>query len=293
MREYRLAAFTISILFHVIIISILSLEFNNKKLQKNIQISFIPAHYLNSNEISLSNSKKKEEMINGKSSKIQSPKFEKTGEKKVNKKILSSKQETKKNNSNSKSELINNSKKSSEITKKNDKNTNSKKPLPSNQKKINKENNTAKKLPEKNIKETSKNNSKIIDDPISSTLRSLEETNLSNKLTQEKKNISSINSLDTQSIIKNKIEKNWFHQVNLEKNNIQIEILIKILIAKDKTIKNVKVKDLKCSAEQDVCNLLVESAIKAIFTSSPFTELDEKNYTSWKDIELLFNPNDE
>ncbi len=298
-KNYRFFSFIISIFFHIIILFSFSFEVSKKKQINNISINILPKNFIVHKDLFIAPDTKKKitDTKESKNNVYKTTPNTNSELPKKSKKIESSKKNPNVNVNNTSAKIdkslnktnskTNNN--SSKTATKNPQNKNASSKKASDNSKLTKNHAPQKKIMKKE-QETQKN--KEIDnhemDPISSTLRSLEETSISNNPGKLVKN--SQTSLDPKSIIKAKIEENWFHQVNLEKNNITIEILVRVLIAKDKKISNVKIKDVKCSADQEICNILVESAVKAIFLSSPIQELNEEDYELWKDFELLFDP---
>ncbi len=142
-------------------------------------------------------------------------------------------------------------------------------------------------------------------DIISSLLKDLENTNdylenhsekeveIPKKKAHENTQKDTTLSISEKLLIKSKIESNWNPPFLLSKaDKNAITMLLNIKIRPDGSIEDVSVKNVKCNLDKQKCNLLVDSAIKAVFLSSPISGLSSERYNLWKEFNLLFNPNE-
>ncbi len=98
-------------------------------------------------------------------------------------------------------------------------------------------------------------------------------------------------SITEQQIIRNQIEKNW-NILNL-KHLKGGSVTLKLYMNPDGTIRKVDVKKVICyNPNQDVCKIIIENAIRAVWKSSPIVNLQYERYSIWQEYELLFDSQD-
>jgi hypothetical protein len=90
-------------------------------------------------------------------------------------------------------------------------------------------------------------------------------------------------------IIKSQIEDKWVQPVgNLKNINVKISVDLEI----DGTVIKADIVSINCPAGADqICQLVAESAKKAIKKASPIKNLRPDRHDIWKTIDLDFYPN--
>lgn len=97
-------------------------------------------------------------------------------------------------------------------------------------------------------------------------------------------------SITEKMLIKRQIEKHWRLPVGTEGLN-KVRILLNIKMAKDGTVKNILVKNIKCPmGASRTCKMTEDSVVSATKKASPLKNLDPKRYDVWKDLDLDFDP---
>jgi hypothetical protein len=99
-------------------------------------------------------------------------------------------------------------------------------------------------------------------------------------------------SINERALIKQQIEKQWNIQIGA-KNIEQVKIVLYIALNKNGSISIVKVQDAICpNIPQSSCQIIIDSAIRAVQKASPIENLDPMRYDSWKEFNFLFDPSD-
>ncbi|KAF8818412.1 hypothetical protein [Rickettsia endosymbiont of Cardiosporidium cionae] len=152
---------------------------------------------------------------------------------------------------------------------------------------------TKKQTPQKKVEKSNRNTKE--NDVITSILKSLE-NDISLTETNDKKDNSNelplkeqVLALNEQSYIKQKIEQNWENPMAIKHLN-NITVLLNIKIGKNKVVNHVEIKEILCDHSKELCKIFADSAIKAVMQSSPLENLTEDRHDVWKELNLLFNP---
>lgn len=147
------------------------------------------------------------------------------------------------------------------------------------------------------------NNEKTNQDEIDSLLKNLEEEsegNLKNSSKISRANskdnndaFSSLEDVDEEfitndEIIRQQIKKHWSQPVASATENISVSV--NLFLEEDGTIQKYKIKSIHCPARKQIlCSAVSDSIIRAITNASPLVNLNIKDYSSWKQINIVFN----
>jgi len=98
-------------------------------------------------------------------------------------------------------------------------------------------------------------------------------------------------SITEKSYNKKKIEKYWRKPEGLDLSNTKS--ILGITLGKGGEVKSVTVKDVICPiGSTSTCKLVENSAMRAVWSASPFDQLPKDRYDIWKSIDLNFDPSD-
>jgi outer membrane biosynthesis protein TonB len=97
-------------------------------------------------------------------------------------------------------------------------------------------------------------------------------------------------SITETMLLKNQIQKHWTPPAAADKL-AQVRVWVYIELEQDGVIKNIKIVQVQCpGGVQNTCNLVADSAVRAIKKSSPILNLPKNRYNAWKAFNLLFDP---
>lgn len=99
-------------------------------------------------------------------------------------------------------------------------------------------------------------------------------------------------SITEHMLIKQQIEKHWRPPIGA-KDLDKAKVKIHVSVDPDGTIKEVDIQGYECPiGSESTCQLLSESAVRAIRTTGKLKDLIKDRYEFWKEITLLFEPNE-
>ena len=75
-------------------------------------------------------------------------------------------------------------------------------------------------------------------------------------------------------------------------STFEILITLSIAIKIDGTVEQVKLVDSRCPPEMGGCRAAIDSAIRAVWQSSPLQNLSSARYNNWKAFQISFDPRD-
>lgn len=98
-------------------------------------------------------------------------------------------------------------------------------------------------------------------------------------------------SITEESYFKKTMAKYWRNPEGLDLSSTRI--ILHITLGKGGEVKSVTVKDVICPiGSTSTCKLLEDSAMRAIWSASPFDQLQKDRYDIWQSIDLSFGPDD-
>lgn len=97
----------------------------------------------------------------------------------------------------------------------------------------------------------------------------------------------SISEID---LIKQQIGSNW--NMPIGANNLeQVRIFIYIALDKNGNVEQVRITDTKCgNASQNLCQIIAETAARAVWAASPLQHLQSERYNIWHEFNFVFDP---
>lgn len=99
-------------------------------------------------------------------------------------------------------------------------------------------------------------------------------------------------SVTEHMLIKQQVEINWRPPIGA-KNLAQAKVKVHMSVDPDGTIKEVEIQGYECPiGSESTCQLLAESAIRAVKATGKLKNMMPDRYESWKEINLLFEPSD-
>ncbi|MDA9163847.1 TonB C-terminal domain-containing protein, partial [Rickettsiaceae bacterium] len=98
-------------------------------------------------------------------------------------------------------------------------------------------------------------------------------------------------SISENLYIRNQIERHWRKPAeSLISQGIRVVMDIKL--AQDASVTKIEIIKVFCPSGADVtCNLVKDSAIRAVYKASPFEKLQPERYNSWQTLSLTIDPN--
>jgi hypothetical protein len=96
-------------------------------------------------------------------------------------------------------------------------------------------------------------------------------------------------SISEITIIQNQIEEKWNIPAGVE-NAEKIVVELYLLLGEDGSVYDVKLVDMACSSNANVCRAVGDSAIRAVWQASPIANLFPGRYQAWKEMRLKFTP---
>ncbi len=98
-------------------------------------------------------------------------------------------------------------------------------------------------------------------------------------------------SISENLYIRNQIERHWRKPAESLISQ-GIRVVMEIELTKDASVTKIKIIKVFCPSGSDVtCNLVKDSAIRAVYKASPFEKLQTERYNSWKTLSLTIDPN--
>lgn len=95
-------------------------------------------------------------------------------------------------------------------------------------------------------------------------------------------------SLTSDEFIKQQILKNWLQPISTKSEDIVVTV--ELFILQDGSIDSLKIVNVKCPFDKDMlCQVTKDSVLRAIKLSSPLSNLDKQDYSTWKNIIVHFN----
>ena len=98
-------------------------------------------------------------------------------------------------------------------------------------------------------------------------------------------------SISEEQAIRQQIERQWNVPAGVQ-NAGEILITLSIAIKIDGTVEQVKLVDSRCPPEMGGCRAAIDSAIRAVWQSSPLQNLSSARYNNWKAFQISFDPRD-
>jgi outer membrane biosynthesis protein TonB len=147
------------------------------------------------------------------------------------------------------------------------------------------------------------------DDIIDSLLRNLEDASEGKKVKTSKRKLENTKDVGKLSkgekyneelplsiteylLIKNQVERNWRPPIGA-KDLDKSRVVVTISVNKDGVIKDVSLVSRHCPAgATQTCELLAESAIRAVKATGQLKDLLQDRYNSWKEIKMTFDPSE-
>ncbi|MBL3284815.1 Periplasmic protein TonB [Rickettsiales endosymbiont of Paramecium tredecaurelia] len=97
-------------------------------------------------------------------------------------------------------------------------------------------------------------------------------------------------SISEKAWIKQKIEKAWNLPINAQGVE-KVQIVLRVILDISGDLVEVKIKERRCNGtSQGVCQMVADSAMRAVATAAPFENLDERRYNLWREFVFLFDP---
>ena len=99
-------------------------------------------------------------------------------------------------------------------------------------------------------------------------------------------------SISEYHALRQQIERHWNVPAGA-KGSGEIKITIYISLKIDGSVEKVELKDKQCPIGSDVlCQAAADGALRAVWLASPFQNLSQERYNSWKEFNIEFDPSD-
>lgn len=97
-------------------------------------------------------------------------------------------------------------------------------------------------------------------------------------------------SVSEKAMITKQIEDHW--NIPLGAQHLELlRVTLYIALNIDGAVAQIKIIDKKCqAASENLCQILVNSACRAVRNASPFQNLSAERYNSWKEFQFCFDP---
>lgn len=97
-------------------------------------------------------------------------------------------------------------------------------------------------------------------------------------------------SISELQAIKQQIERHWNIPIGAQ-NAGDIQITLYIALSIDGSVEQVKLIERICPASNGiVCQASIDSAIRAVWLASPFQDLSQARYDSWREFQITCDP---